>query len=124
MVYYPSVTRLLPLATVKRERVLPVDGEVLVSEWKILETQDIEDLKKGMRTVWAVWISLFLSLFVYIGVSHIQQPGIPCISESDLPVELIKNGLFLSSLIIIIAIYYIKQSYVNKSCAQGLNTLN
>ncbi len=31
MIYYPSVTRVLPLTTIRRERTLPVAGEVLVN---------------------------------------------------------------------------------------------
>jgi hypothetical protein len=30
MVYYPSLTRVIPLTTVRRERLLPLEGEVLV----------------------------------------------------------------------------------------------
>jgi hypothetical protein len=32
MVYYPSLTRVMPLTTIRRERILPLPGEVLVHE--------------------------------------------------------------------------------------------
>ena len=41
MIYYPSVTRLLPLTTIKRERILPVDGEVLVSAGARVESMSV-----------------------------------------------------------------------------------
>lgn len=41
MVYYPSVTRLLPLTTVRRERILPVEGEVLVSAGARVESMSV-----------------------------------------------------------------------------------
>jgi hypothetical protein len=31
MIYYPSLTRMIPLTTIRRERLLPVEGEILVN---------------------------------------------------------------------------------------------
>lgn len=41
MVYYPSLTRVLPLTTIRRERILPLDGEVLVEFGARVEPQTI-----------------------------------------------------------------------------------
>jgi hypothetical protein len=41
MVYYPSLTRVMPLTTIRRERILPVSGEVLVDIGARVESMSI-----------------------------------------------------------------------------------
>jgi hypothetical protein len=41
MAYYPSLTRSIPLATIRRERMLPVDGEVVVNPGARVESMSI-----------------------------------------------------------------------------------
>lgn len=95
MVYYPSLTRLLPLTTIRRERLLPVTGEVLV---------DIDTRVEPMTVVARAEIPgryLILDLAQTLGVppdgvdKYLQaRPGQPVAAGETVAIRRVGLGLF------------------------------
>lgn len=79
-----------------------------------METQNKEDLKKGMRTIWTIWVCLFLSLYAYIRACYAIQEDIPFLSDSNLPLVAIRNGFFLLSIVLLITTHYIRKNMLGK----------
>ena len=67
-----------------------------------MEAQQSEDFKKGMRTIWIIWLCMLISLYAYVRVCHLLQPNTPYLLESNLPLGLIKYAFYGLSLIVLI----------------------
>lgn len=82
-----------------------------------MEVQEKKDMKKGMRTIWIIWLGILYSLYMYVKICHLQQSELPYVSEANLPLELIKYVFYGLSIIVLFATHYVRKSMLSKkSC--------
>ena len=84
-----------------------------------MEVQEDKDIKKGMRTIWIIWIGIFYCLYIYIKICRYQQSQLPYLSNVDLPLYLIKYSLYGLSIIVLVVTHYIRKSMLSKRSSKS-----
>lgn len=78
-----------------------------------MEDQEEKDIKKGMRSIWMIWLGILSSLYIYVKIGHFEQPGMPYLSEANLPLDLIKYIFYGLSIIIFVVTFYIRKDMLS-----------
>jgi hypothetical protein len=79
-----------------------------------MEDLNGEIVKKGMRTIWMIWASMFLSLWAYIVVCHELEKEIPHFKEDGFPLELLKYCFFALSVIVLYLSHRIRKIMIEQ----------
>lgn len=83
-----------------------------------MEAQQSENIKKGMRTIWVIWISMLIALYAYVRVCHLLQSNVPYLFELNLPLGLIKYAFYGLSLIALIATVVMRKKMLTQNIGQ------
>lgn len=62
-----------------------------------MEIKAKEELDKGLKTLWITWAAMIGSLAIYVVICHLTADEIAVAIESDFPLKVFRNGLFIIS---------------------------
>ena len=113
----------------KNERKMKEDAQRSLSsidekalDVNIIKTKGVEELKKGMQTLWIIWGAMFGSLLVYLIVCHVMADRV---KMKDIPFALFRNILYIIVAVELVIAYYIRKLLLKvRPAKQGSTTLN